>query len=74
MIVLGLLIGILVLCVVSGIIGEYLGWWFIFFVVVGMMVICVIIIMCVLFDMLCNFKGRYSDLMKFLFLLVMEYF
>ena len=38
-----------------------------------MMVICVIIIMRVLPDMPCNFKGRYSDLMKSLFSLVMEY-
>ena len=35
-----------------------------------MMVICVIIIMRVLPDMPCNFKGRYSDLMKSLFSLV----
>ena len=62
MIVSGLLTGILASRVVSGIIGEYLGWRFIFFVAAGMMVICVIIIMRVLPDMPCNFKGRYSDL------------
>lgn len=74
MIVSGLLLtGILASRVVSGIIGEYLGWRFIFFVAAGMMVICVIIIMRVLPDMPCNFKGRYSDLMKSLFSLVMEY-
>ncbi|MCS2312420.1 MFS transporter [Phocaeicola vulgatus] len=73
MIVSGLLTGILASRVVSGIIGEYLGWRFIFFVATGMMVICVIIIMRVLPDMPCNFKGRYSDLMKSLFSLVMEY-
>lgn len=73
MIVSGLLTGILASRVVSGIIGEYLGWRFIFFVAAGMMVICVIIIMRVLPDMPCNFKGRYSDLMKSLFSLVMEY-
>ena len=66
MIVSGLLTGILASRVVSGIIGEYLGWRFIFFVAAGMMVICVIIIMRVL-------PGRYSDLMKSLFSLVMEY-
>ena len=73
MIVSGLLTGILASRGVSGIIGEYLGWRFIFFVAAGMMVICVIIIMRVLPDMPCNFKGRYSDLMKSLFSLVMEY-
>ena len=73
MIVSGLLTGILASSVVSGIIGEYLGWRFIFFVAAGMMVICVIIIMRVLPDIPCNFKGRYSDLMKSLFSLVMEY-
>lgn len=73
MIVSGLLTGILASRVVSGIIGKYLGWRFIFFVAAGMMVICVIIIMRVLPDMPCNFKGRYSDLMKSLFSLVMEY-
>ena len=64
MIVSGLLTGILASRVVSGIIGEYLGWRFIFFVAAGMMVICVIIIMRVLPDMPCNFKGRYSDLIR----------
>ena len=37
------------------------------------MVICLIIIMRVLPDMPCNFKGKYSDLMKSLFSLVIEY-
>ena len=73
MIVSGLLTGILASRVVSGIVGEYLGWRFIFFVAAGMMVICLIIIMRVLPDMPCNFKGKYSDLMKSLFSLVIEY-
>lgn len=73
MIVSGLLTGILASRVVSGIVGEYLGWRFIFFVATGMMVICLIIIMRVLPDMPCNFKGKYSDLMKSLFSLVIEY-
>ena len=73
MLVSGLLAGILGSRVISGIVGEYLGWRFIFFVAAGMMVICLIIIMRVLPDMPCNFKGKYSDLMKSLFSLVIEY-
>ncbi|WP_455667418.1 MFS transporter [Phocaeicola sp.] len=73
MIISGLLTGILASRVVSGIVGEYLGWRFIFFVAAVLMVICVIIIMRVLPDIPSNFKGKYSDLMKSLFSLVVEY-
>ena len=73
MIISGLLTGILASRVVSGIVGEYLGWRFIFFVAAALMVICVIIIMRILPDIPSNFKGKYSDLMKSLFSLVMRY-
>lgn len=73
MVVSGLLTGILASRVVSGITGEYLGWRFIFYVAAAMMVVCVIIILRVLPDMPSNFKGKYSDLMKSLFSLVIRY-
>lgn len=73
MVVSGLLTGILASRVVSGITGEYFGWRFIFYVAAGMMVVCAIIILRVLPDMPCNFKGKYSDLMKSLFTLVTHY-
>lgn len=73
MVVSGLLTGILASRVVSGITGEYLGWRFIFYIAAAMMVVCVIIILRVLPDMPSNFKGKYSDLMKSLFSLVIRY-
>lgn len=69
----GLLTGILASRVISGITGEYLGWRFIFFVAAALMVICGCVIVRVLPDIPSNFKGRYSDLMKSLFSLVVEY-
>lgn len=69
----GLLTGILASRVISGITGEYLGWRFIFFVAAALMVICGCVIVRVLPNIPSNFKGRYSDLMKSLFSLVVEY-
>ena len=69
----GLLTGILASRVISGITGEYLGWRFIFFVAAALMVICGCVIVRVLPDIPSNFKGRYRDLMKSLFSLVVEY-
>lgn len=73
MIISGLLTGILASRVVSGIVGEYLGWRFIFFVAAALMIVCLIIIMRVLPDIPSNFKGKYSDLMKSLLSLVVNY-
>lgn len=69
----GLLTGILASRVISGITGEYLGWRFIFFVAAALMVICGCVIVRVLPNIPSNFKGRYRDLMKSLFSLVVEY-
>ena len=44
----GLLTGILASRVVSGIVGEYMGWRFIYFIAAGLMVVCLLIIIRIL--------------------------
>ena len=69
----GLLTGILASRVVSGIVGEYMGWRFIYFVAAGLMVVCLIVIIKILPDLPSNFQGTYFGLMKSLFSLVRKY-
>ena len=69
----GLLTGILASRVVSGIVGEYMGWRFIYFVAAGLMVVCLIVIIKILPDLPSNFQGTYFGLMKSLFSLVSKY-
>ena len=69
----GLLTGILASRVVSGIVGEYMGWRFIYFVAAGLMIVCLIVIIRILPDLPSNFQGTYFGLMKSLFSLVRKY-
>ena len=63
----GLLTGILASRVVSGIVGEYMGWRFIYFIAAGLMVVCLLIIIRILPDLPSNYQGSYTGLMKSLF-------
>lgn len=60
----GLLTGILSARVVSGYIGNWLGWRAMFCIAAALMVICLIITLRTLPDMKPTFYGRYPDLMK----------
>ena len=69
----GLLTGILASRVVSGIVGEYMGWRFIYFIAAGLMIVCLIVIIRILPDLPSNFQGTYFGLMKSLFSLIKDY-
>ena len=69
----GLLTGILASRVVSGIVGEYMGWRFIYFTAAGLMVVCLLIIIRILPDLPSNYQGSYAGLMKSLFSIVKKY-
>ena len=63
----GLLTGILASRVVSGFVGEVLGWREMYFIAAGMILLCAIVILKVLPDIQPTFQGKYSGLMKSLF-------
>lgn len=69
----GLLTGILASRVVSGFVGEVLGWREMYFIAAGMILLCAIVILKVLPDIQPTFQGKYSGLMKSLFSLVRKY-
>lgn len=69
----GLLTGILASRVISGFIGEWLGWRDMYLIAAGMMIICAVAVLKILPDIRPTFKGKYSDLMKSLFVLFREY-
>ena len=69
----GLLTGILASRVISGFIGEALGWREMYFIAAGMMLLCAIIVLKVLPDIQPSFRGKYGDLMKSLFSLIKDY-
>lgn len=69
----GLLTGILGSRVVSGFVGEILGWREMYFIAAGLMLVCAIIVLKVLPDIRPTFQGKYADLMKSLFSLVKDY-
>jgi predicted MFS family arabinose efflux permease len=60
----GLLTGILASRVVSGIVGEYMGWRFIYFIAAGLMVVCLLIIIRILPDLPSNYQGSYAGGMQ----------
>ena len=59
----GLLVGILVSRVFSGIVGEILGWREVYYIAIGVIIIFGISIVIVLPDIKPTFKGTYSQLM-----------
>lgn len=69
----GLLTGILSSRVISGFIGEVLGWREMYFIAAGLMLICAIVVLKVLPEIRPTFRGKYTDLMKSLFSLVKDY-
>ena len=69
----GLLTGILASRVISGFVGEVLGWREMYFIAAGMMLLCAIAVLKVLPDIRPTFQGKYSDLMKSLLALVKEF-
>lgn len=69
----GLLTGILASRVVSGFVGEVLGWREMYFIAAGMMMLCAIAVLKILPDIQPTFRGKYGDLMKSLFSLIKDY-
>lgn len=60
----GLLVGILVARVVSGIIGEWFGWRTMYYIAGAVMVICLVLTLWMMPQMQQNFSGTYPRLMK----------
>ena len=69
----GLLTGILASRVVSGYVGDWLGWRAMYIIAAGMMLIAAAVILYVLPDTQSNFKGKYAQLMRSLVQLVKDY-
>lgn len=69
----GLLTGILASRVVSGFVGEILGWREMYFMAAGLMLVCAIVVLKILPDIRPTFQGKYAELMKSLFLLIKDY-
>lgn len=69
----GLLTGILASRVVSGVVGDFLGWRAMYFIASGLMLVCAFVVMKVLPDIRPTFKGSYAKLMASLFSLVRDY-
>lgn len=60
----GLLIGILGSRVVSGLVGEYLGWHEMYYIAAGVMFVLAILVAINIPDIIPTFKGSYGQLMK----------
>lgn len=73
MVISGLLTGILASRVISGYVGDVLGWREMYLIAAGLMMICAVVVLKVLPDIRPTFEGKYSDLMKSLFQLIRDY-
>ncbi len=69
----GLLIGILASRVISGVVGEHLGWRTMYFIAAGLMIICMWSVIRWLPDLPSTFRGHYLQLMKSLVQLIRQY-
>lgn len=69
----GLLTGILASRVVSGVVGDMLGWRAMYFIASGLMFVCAFVVMKVLPDIRPTFKGSYAKLMASLLSLLRDY-
>lgn len=69
----GLLTGILASRVVSGAVGEWLGWREMYCIATGMMLVCAVLVFRILPDEKPNFTGSYAALMRSLFTLLKQY-
>lgn len=73
MVVSGLLTGILGSRIISGLVGDWLGWREMYLIAAIMMMISAIVCLKVMPDIKPTFKGSYPQLLKSLFRLVKEY-
>ncbi|SFN13016.1 Predicted arabinose efflux permease, MFS family [Paenimyroides ummariense] len=64
MVMSGLLIGILASRMISGIVGDYFGWRFMFYIALGLMILTTIFIYLLLPQTYPHFKGSYISLLK----------
>lgn len=73
MVVSGLLTGILGSRIISGLVGDWLGWREMYLIAAIMMMISAIVCLKVMPDIKPTFKGSYPQLLKSLFRLIKEY-
>lgn len=69
----GLLTGILASRVISGFVGDWLGWRAMYFIAAALMIVCAAIPLKVLPDIRPNFQGTYGSLMRSLATLIKDY-
>ena len=60
----GLLIGILAARVVSGMVGEWMGWRMMYYIAGCIMVVCLVLTLWMMPQMQTNFSGSYAGLMR----------
>lgn len=67
-----LLVGILGSRVISGVIGEHYGWRTMYYIAAIVMIVFTILVYRLFPDVPSNFKGKYKELMKSIFILIRE--